>query len=192
MSAEFVSLAVGYCLATGELRRKGVRQRPWMEIRRLETEATYLEHQVRALRRAVRQPIRVIEDMVPGRGYYDVCRVRIQSPLLERAMEVLQDGLTEEAFLVAGTRGLACLWLDRGLWQGSRGEVAFRSAAEGEAFRGALRRIAIPSAPPVGQKHLVRVGTEGMQQLATALRPYVHRSMRHALRPAARLGTQSD
>lgn len=190
MSAQFVSLAVGYSLGGGRLRRKGVRQRPWLELRRLETEASYLEHQVRALRRAVRQPIRVDTDMVPGRGYYDICRARIHSPLLERALELTADGLTDEALQAAGVRGLACLWLDGGRWNRDGGEVPFASESDAEAFRAALHRLEIPAAPPMARHHLVRISPMGMRDLARILRPHVHRSMRHALRPGSRHGMQ--
>lgn len=190
MSAQFVSLAVGYALGHGQLRRKGVRQRPWLELRRLETEATYLEHQVRALRRAVRQPIRIDVDMVPGKGYYDVIRARIQSDLLERALEVGTSGLTAEALQVAGLRGLACLWLDRGHWWEQTGEIGFPCEAEAVVFRTKLAELRIPSSPPQTKHFFVRLAPEPMRDLAAHLRPYVHRSMRHALRPGAVHGAQ--
>lgn len=190
MSAQFVSLAVGYALGHGTLRRKGVRKRPWLELRRLETESTYLDHQVRALRRAVRQTIRVDVDLVPGKGYYDICRARIQSPLLERAIEVAEGGLNEEALQVAGLRGLACLWLDRGRWWGQTGEIGFPSEAEAVVFRTKLAELKIPCSAPQTKRFLVRIAPEPMHELAAHLRPYVHRSMRHALRPGAVHGAQ--
>jgi len=188
VSAQFVSLAVGYSLALGQLRRKGVRRRPWLELRRLETESTYLDHQVRALRRASRQPLRVDVDLLPGKGYYDISRVRIHSPSLERVLEILEDGITEDALLVAGTRGLACLWLDHGFWRGQCGELTFAQEPEAEAFRSALHRLGIQAMPPLKRPRLVRLAPDAMHGLATNLRPHVHRSMRHALRPGGRHG----
>jgi hypothetical protein len=183
MSAQFVSLAVGYSLALGQLRRKGIRKRPWLELRRLETESTYLEHQVRALRRSLRQPLRVDTDLLPGKGYYDISRARIHSPWLERALEILEDGITEDALLVAGNRGLACLWLDRGFWRGQSGELTFASESEAEAFRAALHHLWIQPKPPLKRPRLVRLPPDAMHDLAAVLRPHVHRSMRHTLRP---------
>lgn len=188
MSAQFVSLAVGYSLALGQLRRKGTRMRPWLELRRLETESTYLEHQVRALRRALRQPLRVDTDLLNGKGYYDISRARIHSPWLERALEILEDGITEDALLVAGTRGLACLWLDHGLWRGQAGEIAFAAEPEAEAFRAALHRLGIDARPVPRRPRLVRLSPEAMHDFAVVLRPHVHRSMRHVLRPGGRHG----
>jgi len=183
VSAQFVSLAVGYSLALGQLRRKGIRKRPWLELRRLETESTYLDHQVRALRGALRQPLRVDADFLPGKGYYDISRIRIQSPWLERVLEILADGITEDALSVAGIRGLACLWLDHGFWRGRSGEITFASESEAEAFRAALHHLRVHPSPPLKRPRLVRLPPDTMHDLANALRPYVHRSMRHTLRP---------
>lgn len=188
MSAQFVSLAVGYALGIGQLRRKGVRKRPWLELRRLETEATYLEHQVRALRRVLPQPPRVDVDLVAGKGYYDISRARIQSPWLERALELLEGGISEEALLVAGPRGLASLWLDLGAWRGEQGEIRLASASEAEALRGALHRLGVAGESVHRSPDRTRLPAEAMRRLGGILRPYVHRSMRHALWPGARHG----
>lgn len=188
MSAQFVSLAVAYSLGIGTLRRKGVRQRPWLEMRRLETESAYLEHQVRALRRSLRQPIRVEEDDVPGKGYYDLRRVRIQSPALERALEVAGAGITEEALQVAGGRGIACLWLDRGRWIRCSGEIRLDSTEEAALVHQAIRRLGVSCPVPLGKERVVRIMSRPMHDLASILRPFVHRSMRHALHPGGSHG----
>jgi hypothetical protein len=182
MTASFVSLAVAYSLGIGQLCRKGVRQRPWLEMRRLETEATYLEHQVRALRRSIRQPIRVEEDDISGRGYYDLRRVRIQSPYLERAVEILEGGINEEALQVAGAQGIACLWLDRGRWICRSGEIWLDSSDEAALVNHAIQQLGVASSLLPGTRPIIRFGPQQMHDLASCLRPLVHRSMRHTLR----------
>jgi len=181
MNAQFVSLAVAYCLGAGVIRRKGVKQRPWLEIQRLETESTYLEHQVRALRRATRQSIRVEEDLLPGKGYYDVLRVRIQAPALERAAEILADGISDEALQVAGAKGIASLWIDNGYWGPGGGAICTRSPEEAAVVCNAVREKGSICSWVV-KPASVCIPAESMHSFASLLRPETHRSMRHALR----------
>jgi hypothetical protein len=192
MKAHFISLAVGYALAGGELRRKGSRQRPWLEIRRLETEATYLGSQARALRRAATAEARCLEDAIPGQAFYDACRLRFQHPWLERVMEICCPGgeqrVTPEALQIAGMRGLAQLWLDAGCWEGSEGRIVPRHGDDAAPIRAALAAQGIPSSAPIGRGGVVTVAPRPMEELAALLRPHVHRSMRHALRPGSRHG----
>lgn len=185
MSAQFVSLAVAYSLGIGTLRRKGARQRPWLEMRRLETESAYLEHQVRALRRSLRQPIRVEEDVVPGKGYYDLRRVRIQSSSLERAVELLEGGLSEEALQVAGCRGIACLWLDQGRWVRHGGEIWLDSPSAAALVRDAILQLGVPCPAPLNREQVIRLPPQSAHKLMSCLRGFAHRSMRHALRPGS-------
>lgn len=189
MEARFVSLAVGYALAGGELRRKGARQRPWLELRRLETESTYLNHQVRSLRQAAGGTARADEDFVPGHGYYDVARARITSPLLERAMELLcPDGeqrLTGPGLQVTGLRGLACLWLDAGSWDGLAGNITVRAPAEAQLLVEHLRLHGIDAGLTSAAGGGVRISPADMPPLMAVLRPQVHRSMRRALKPGS-------
>lgn len=186
MSAQFVSLAVGCALGGGTLRRKGTKQRPWLEMRRLETEAAYLGHQVRALQRAGGGSVRVDLDVVAGPGLYDLRRARLHSPLLERVMTIAApDGLqsiTPTALEVAGQRGLALLWLDRGRWEGPSALLPLRHSGEADLVRQLLRDLSIPSAPYPAQPATLRIAAGPMEALAQILRPHVHRSMRHALR----------
>ena len=194
MKAHFISLAVGCALAGGTLRRKGSRQRPWLEIRRLETESIYLGSQGRALRKAATAEARCIEDMVPGAAFYDICRLRFQHPWLERVMEICcPDGeqrVTPEALGIAGVRGLAQLWLDAGLWEGREGRIVPRSGGDAPPIRAALAGLGIPSSAPIGRDWVITVAPRPMEELAALLRPCVHRSMRHALRPGSRHGLQ--
>jgi len=191
MDAQFVSLAVGYALAGGRLRRKGTRRRPWLELRRLETEVTYLRHQLKALRQAGGPGVMAVIDAVPGSGYYDLCRGRIHSPLLERVMEILcpEDDirLSAEALQVAGDRGLASAWLDGGHWDGLSGRFEMRSPEDAEALHSAIQQrgihgMIIGSGGNRGRCG-VFYGVDAMQDLVRLLRPRVHRSMRHCLWP---------
>jgi hypothetical protein len=187
MKAHFISLAVGYALAGGELRRKGSRQRPWLEIRRLETESIYLGSQARALRRAATLEARCLEDVVPGQAFYDICRLRFQHPWLERVMEICCPGgeqqMTAEALQIAGARGLAQLWLDAGSWRGRSGVITPRAVTDAWVLHAALAGLGIPASRPTAQQGRLELAPGPAQELMALLRPHVHRSMRHALRP---------
>jgi hypothetical protein len=193
VTARFVSLAVGYALGGGQLRRKGARQRPWLELRRLETESTYLLHQVRALQRSSNGSARVDVDLVPGQGFYDVQRARLHSPLLERAMELLQvdRGLrfSAEALQVAGVRGIASLWLDVGRWQLGSGLLPVPSLDDAAVLLEHLLSChGIKAAISQQGGPALLLAPRPMQDLVALLRPQVHRSMRHALRPGSHHG----
>jgi hypothetical protein len=194
MKAHFISLAVGYALAGGALRRKGQRQRPWLEIRRLETESIYLCSQARALRRGATAEARCIEDLVPGQGFYDICRLRFQHPWLERVMEICcPDGrqcITAAALQIAGPRGLAQLWLDAGSWSGRTGLLQLASLAEAEAVQAVLQDAKIPCSSPSRQQPRLELAPGPAAGLMTLLRPHVHRSMRHVLHPDSCHGNQ--
>jgi hypothetical protein len=193
MSARFVSLAVGYALGGGVLRRKGARQRPWLELRRLETESIYLGHQVRMLQRGVTGELRLDQDVVAGKGFYDIRRARLQSPLLERAMEILcPDGeprLAAEALQVAGPRGIASLWLDAGTWRADgSARLSVRSVEDAEQLAAFLKQQGVAAAVVDRRGAAVDLRPRAMAALADILRPHVHRSMRHALRPGSTHG----
>jgi hypothetical protein len=197
MDAQFVSLVVGYALAGGRLRRKGVKRRPWLEWRRMETEATYLRHQFKALRQVGGPGVISVIDSVPGSGYYDLCRGRLHSPLLERAMEILcpegEIHLSAEALQVAGDRGLASAWLDSGHWDGPMGRFEMRSRGDAEALHSAIqergiRGMVLSSGGGRGRCN-VFYGADAMQDLVRLLRPHVHRSMRHSLWPGVLHGS---
>jgi hypothetical protein len=193
MTARFVSLAVGYALGSGVLRRKGAAQRPWLELRRLETESAYLNHQVRLLRQAATGPVRFDQDTLPGRGFYDIARARLHSPLLERAIELLQpDGqprLNGEVLQVAGLRGLASLWLDLGQWRADgSARLPLQAPSDAGALVTHLRAMAIETALVGCDNNLVAIPAAAMARLASLLRPQVPRSMRRALHPGSTHG----
>lgn len=194
MQARFVSLAIGYAIAGGVLRRKGARRRPWLELRRSETESTYLGHQVQALRSAAEGGFTATVDMVPGDGFYDLVRARVHAPGLERAMELLcpedAQALNQEALAAAGLRGLACAWLDAGRWDHSAGVWSFRSGADAREVKRYLQELGIRPSLTQPMSPLVRVPPDAMAALVRLLRPHVHRSMRHALRPGSLHGAE--
>jgi hypothetical protein len=191
MSAGFTRLAVAYGLGGGVLRRKGAARRPWLELQRLETEATYLGHQVRALRAAGRSSVRAVEDMRPGRGFYDISRARIRCPILERAIEILGEGeqqrITAEALQVSGWSGIAALWLDAGCWLDERGRIVVRDGGEAQVLAEWLASHGIRCR---ARDLSVSLEPAAMGDLCAATRPETHRSMRHALRPGSVHGLQ--
>jgi hypothetical protein len=195
VNAQFVSLAVGYALGGGQLRRKGTRRNAWLELRRLETESTYLLHQVRLLQRSSSGSVRADVDMLPGQGYYDLRRARLHSPLLERAMELLQvdegQRFSIEALQVAGVRGIASLWLDVGRWQLGRGLLPVPSLDDAAVLlEYLLTHHSIKATISERPGPALVLAPRPMQDLVALLRPQVHRSMRHALHPGACFGKQ--
>lgn len=189
MQARLVSLAVGYAMGAGVLRRKGIRGKPWLELRRGELESEYLGHQLHSLRGAAGADCIARRDMVPGEGFYDVVRLRFHTPELERAMELLQvdsgQRLTPEALQVAGPRGLACIWLDCGRWAGESGVLSLRSSDDARQLKHHLRDLGASLGATQPSSPLVKIQPESMKRLARELRPHVHRSMRHALWPGS-------
>lgn len=194
MQARFVSLVLSYALAGGTLRRKGSRQRPWLELRRAETESSYLGHQVQALRAAAGAGFVSRLDLVPGYGFYDVARARIHAPDLDRVFELLcPDGeqrVSQEVLAIAGLRGLACAWLDGGRWSRGAGVWTFRSGADAREVKRYLRNLKVRLSPTQPMSPLVLVPPAAMSALAKELRPHVHRSMRHALWPGSTHGLE--
>lgn len=119
MSAQFVALALSYCLGKGTISLRGQKKRPWLEIRRKETDLTYLNHQLRTLHRFHDGKLEAVSDVVQTDGFYDDRRIRVHSPDLYRAYELLyfrdERRLTPEVLQIAGFQGLASLWCDTGM-----------------------------------------------------------------------------
>lgn len=186
MTAKLVGLALGYALGGGVLRRKGTRQRPWLELRRSEVEHTYLLHQVRSLQQAGAGPVRTVIDQVPGKLYYDISRARLQHDGFERALELLLPGdqalLTPQVLDIAGDRGLANIWLFHGRWDRGTAVIALPSEADAAALAAHLGRLGVEEVQQGGDARTLRLARQPMAQLAQRLRPHVHRSMTHALR----------
>ena len=118
MSAQFVALALSYCLGKGTISLRGRKKRPWLEIRRQETDLTYLNHQLRMLHKAHDGKLEAVSDVVQSNGFYDDRRIRVHSPDLYRVYELLyfrdERRLSPEVLAVAGAQGLSALWCDTG------------------------------------------------------------------------------
>jgi hypothetical protein len=93
-----------------------------LEIRRLETEADYLEYQLRQLRGAALGDLKTRMDVEPIRetsqSPYAVLRLRVIGEDLRPAHRILypqdQFRLSEQALSIAGVLGIGCLWIDNG------------------------------------------------------------------------------
>lgn len=118
MSAQFVALALSYCLGKGTISLRGQKKRPWLEIKRRETDLTYLNHQLRMLHRVHDGKLEAVSDIVQTDGFYDDRRIRVHSPDLYRVYELLtfrdERRLTPEVLRIIGFQGLAALWCDTG------------------------------------------------------------------------------
>jgi hypothetical protein len=194
MQARFVSLAIGYSLGTGSLRRKGIKQQPWLELKRLELEATYLGHQVKLLRSCHGSALTAKLDMLPGEGIYDISRARLQSPWMERVLELLTPGgefrITPGCLQVAGLRGLASLWLDIGQWRYQAGHLPMQGQHDAVSIHDALKAAGVGSSIGGRTDSTVQVNADEMTRFTKLIRPEVHRSMRHALHPGSKHGLQ--
>lgn len=124
MSAQFVALALSYCLGKGKISLRGQRRRPWLEIQRRETDLTYLNHQLRMLHKAHDGKLEAVSDVVQGDGFYDDRRIRVHSPDLYRVYDLLyfrdERRLTPEVLEIIGPQGLAALWCDTGSMIGTK------------------------------------------------------------------------
>ena len=193
MSARLVSMAVAYAMGSGALRRKGVKMRPWLELKRLETERTYMLHQVRSLQRSGGGPVRASIDMLPGKHFYDVCRARLQHDAFERAMELLApDGETRfsrEVLEIGGGRGLASVWLDLGHWDRGTAVIPLSSEFNANALLGHLINRGVTGIIKGGNPTTLRLSKRQFAQFSGLIRHHVHRSMAHALREDSRHGS---
>lgn len=185
-------LALAYSLGSNTtLRRLGANRRPYMQMIRPETEKTYLDSQVRAIRRSHQGKLDVVWDAVAGSGFYDKERVRFTTPRLERVFELIttKDGdfaPTIEAIDMAGDRGLASLWLDNGRWDGRWLQLAL--PWDESLIREFQAWLPIKTQPYGTKSALkgIRIGHDYALDLAGQIRHCVHRSMRHRLRPPVR------
>jgi hypothetical protein len=104
-------------LGKGKISLKGSKKRPWLELRRTELEKTYLDHQLRRLRKVHDGPIEADWDILPTNGFYDDHRVRLHCEELYHVYELLyprdERTITPEILEIAGSEGLAALFTDR-------------------------------------------------------------------------------
>lgn len=145
---------------------------------------------MRTLRRLHPGPLRVERDWLPGPGVYDIERLRIQSDLLWPAYELLyhrdRRRLERKALEAAGIQGLAALWVDAGQRLPRVGKLTVSSPyvsiqdleewTAGLGYPGLVKETG-------NIRRVITWQRAQMQALATALRPLVHSSCRHLLKP---------
>lgn len=118
MSAPFVALALSCSFACGKLSLRGAAKRPWLEVRRRETDARYLRFLLRRLRQSYDGTLDYVYDTIASDGFYDTHRFRVHAPELYRVYELLYPRdelqLTPEAMTVGGFALLSLLWAEGG------------------------------------------------------------------------------
>ncbi|NDC87504.1 MAG: hypothetical protein EB075_01615 [Bacteroidetes bacterium] len=102
----------------------GQRKRPWLEIKRRETDLTHLLHQSRQLHRLHDGPLDLVIDTVQTDGFYDDKRLRCHGEGLYRAYELMyprdERVVTPEILAITGIQGIAALWCDHGSVEGQK------------------------------------------------------------------------
>lgn len=178
-------------MGAGRLSLRGSRGRPWLELRQLELKRTYLEHQLRRLRRLHDGPLEAHIDVLPGEGFYDIHRVRLTTPALHRAYELLhprdERRLSAEVLAITGWMGMAALWIDQGRWPSrTRPTITGRFSLEEYGVLDAwLEAQGIARVQPRRQdrRNSLVIAPDAIERFMAALRPHVHRSQRWCLRP---------
>ena len=183
MSAEFAALALSYSMGNGSISLRGKRRRPWLELRRSELERTYLDHQLRMLRRAHDGPVEVIWDRLPDKGFYDIERIQFHGDGLWRAYELAyprdQRRFTQAVADLFDIRHVANIWTDRGRVYGRRGRFRLGLSPEELAiFHDMLLRLGLPKPAP---EAALAFHDEATGELFEKLRPHIHVSMRRVL-----------
>jgi hypothetical protein len=189
MNVKFVARVLSYSFGKGKLKVIGRNRKIWFEIVRPETERTYLGSQLVMLRRDHPGDLRSEVDRLPGRGYYDFDRVRIQSDLLWPLYEWLypRDNLTftPEMAEIIGDENLAAIWADLGSRRRNFGHLSVPKAT------GAKRLLhdlfdsrGFPINPPFDlEKHSPLFFSDSVfPRLKQFLRPRLHPTMRWSLR----------
>lgn len=78
-----------------------------------------MNHQLRMLHKVHDGKLEAVSDIVQGNGFYDDRRIRVHSPDLYRAYELLyfrdERRLTPDVLQIVGFQGLAALWCDTGV-----------------------------------------------------------------------------
>jgi len=191
MSDPFVVHALSYCLGKGEIQLKGRIKRPWLKIQRPETERTYLDHQIRKLRKFHDGPHDAIWDRIPGPGFYDIERLRFKGSQLWHVYELLYPRdewtLTPDILRMTGMTGIAALWCDCGHWK--NGTMRFG----GRDLNITRDDYALLATHLADLGFHCRIENRGRLVVAVTmtplylrdfirkLRPHVHRSMHHTL-----------
>jgi hypothetical protein len=190
MSTQFTLKVLSYCLGQGTIALKGKACRPWLELSRIETERSYLEHQLRALRRLHPGPLEAHWDRLPGKSFYDIERLRIHSDLLWRPYELLyprdQRTITPQLLAMSGFGGLVGLWGDRGRAYPRSAELALRAPGlKTQDLEEWCQSLGHPALVRRGSASglVMRWGEKAWPPLARALRAALPECARASLRP---------
>lgn len=191
MSTQFVARVLSYSIGAGKIALKGSRKRPWLELKRPETERQYLGSQVYQLRKFHPGDLEIFWDRVPTDGFYDLDRARIQSDELWRAYELLypRDKFTLSSTVLdlAGMHGACSLWLDHGSWHGRGGEITGGYSPHEKKLIGEwLTGLGFESAHRrVENRCRLYLPPDTMRKFIPSIRPFVHASMRRKLQRKA-------
>ena len=189
MSAQFVALALSYSLGKGSISLKGRRRRPWLEVKRLEIDRTYLAHQLKQLRQYHDGPVDYVWDRVATDGFYDMERFRFQGELLWRAYELLYPRdkrmISREVLNTTGLKGAAALWIDQGRITGKRGSIRGNySEREYEALESWFNDLSIPAKIHRNNISIVQLSfkKEALNDLLSLIKPLIHVNMKKKLK----------
>ena len=190
MQARFVVRVLSYSLGTGKIGLKGIKKRPWLEISRSEIDKTYLDHQLRTLRKLHVSKVEVFWDRISTDTYYDRERFRLQSDYLWRAYELLypQDEkyISDDVLKIAGIHGLTALWTDQGKVIGRKGSIKGKYSDEeyviiSRWLQDYWNIKASPRRNQISTTELV-LSREALETLIDTIQPCLHYSMKKKLR----------
>ena len=183
VSLKLTKTALSWCLGKGSLGIRGSKRRPWLEIKRVETERPYLSYQLFSLRRAADGPTDDVRDTLTGSSFYDIERIRFTGEGLEAAYRMLYPRdkrvITPEVLDTCGIEGLAAIWLDQGIIKpNKRGVLSGKySLEEAHHIKNAFRSHGIAARITPRPKPMVLFDPKVMPDLKVLLTPYVHRTM---------------
>lgn len=171
---------------------RGKRSRLWLQLRRSELEAAYLEHQVAQLRRLHHgEAFKVHWDRIATNAIYDDVRAMFACEALWPAYHLLyprdQFVLGAAALAQTGLIGLACLWADHGdRWNQVAKLPIYQVQATDAEVGDWLTSLGLPGRIGTATNTPGRTITWEKRQvfpLAAKLKPLLHRSLKHRLRP---------
>jgi hypothetical protein len=183
-----VARALSFTLGKGVVALRGTKKRPWLEIVRPETQRTYLDHQLRSLRKLHDGPIDAVWDVIPTNGFYDKERLRLHGEGMWRVHELRcphdQALITREVLDICGIQGAAALWIDQGRFVGKYGKISGRFKSEQlVTIADWLTDMGFQSScHGNGDRYFeVCIKQCAIKDFIDAIRPYVHVSMKNKL-----------
>ena len=168
---------------------RGSKRQPWLEIKRVETEHTYLSYQLFSLRREHDGPFDDLRDLVVSEGYYDTERIRFKGSGLWAAYEMLyprdRKTISKAVLDLTGLQGLCALWMDCGRISASR-DGLIKGRFNNDEYGLIIDQIInhdIHAMPMMvhGTIRGVRLKYGAMLSFARLIRPYAHFSMKAKL-----------